>query len=67
MPLTRAQLCDCEQRVLRITKTFAVAGYVDEVYLPQAREINSRYQPDLIWSDGDWEAPSSFWKSPELL
>ena len=63
----RAQLCGCEQRVLRITETFAVAGYVDEVYLPQAREINSRYQPDLIWSDGDWEAPSSFWKSPELL
>ena len=58
---------DCEQRVLRITEIFAVAGYVDEVYLPQAREINSRYQPDLIWSDGDWEAPSSFWKSPELL
>ena len=63
----RAQLCDCEQRVLRLTETFAAAGYVDEVYLPQAREINSRYQPDLIWSDGDWEAPSSFWKSPELL
>ena len=63
----RAQLCDCEQWVLRITETFAVAGYVDEVYLPQAREINSRYRPDLIWSDGDWEAPSIFWKSPELL
>jgi len=25
------------------------------------------YQPDLIWSDGDWEANSSYWKSQEFL
>ena len=41
--------------------------YVDEVYLPQAKDLNMKYKPDLIWSDGDWEANSSFWKSPELL
>ena len=46
---------------------FGTSRYVDEVYLPQAKEINTRYQPDLIWSDGDWEANSSYWKSPELL
>lgn len=41
--------------------------YVDEVYLPQAKELNTRYSPDLIWSDGDWDANSSYWKSPEFL
>lgn len=41
--------------------------FVDEVYYPQALEINKRYKPDLIWSDGDWEANSSYWRSPELL
>jgi alpha-L-fucosidase len=46
---------------------FTTSRYVDEVYLPQAKEINTLYQPDLIWSDGDWEANSSYWKSPELL
>jgi|ERR1712130_149041 len=46
---------------------FATSRYVDEVYLPEAREINNKYKPDLIWSDGDWEAPSTFWKSTEFL
>ena len=46
---------------------YTTSRYVDEVYLPQAKEINALYKPDLIWSDGDWEANSSYWKSPELL
>lgn len=46
---------------------YSTSRYVDEVYLPQAKEINTLYKPDLIWSDGDWEANSSYWKSPELL
>ena len=33
--------------------------YVDEVYIPQSKELNQLYKPDLIWSDGDWEANSS--------
>ena len=40
---------------------------MDEVYYPQAVELNKAYQPDLIWSDGDWEAPSTYWRSQELL
>jgi len=46
---------------------YTTSRYVDEVYLPEAYEINKIYQPDLIWSDGDWEANSSYWKSCEFL
>jgi alpha-L-fucosidase len=46
---------------------FTTSRYVDEVYYPQAQYINRIYQPDLIWSDGDWEAPSTYWRSQELL
>merc|ERR1712216_304752 len=46
---------------------FKTRRYVDEVYYPEALELNTQYQPDLIWSDGDWEANSSYWRSPELL
>ena len=44
----------------------ACCRYVDEVYWPQAKEINNLYQPDLLWSDGD-AGNSTWWKSAELL
>jgi alpha-L-fucosidase len=41
--------------------------FVDEHFLPQVKELVTRYRPAILWADGDWEAPSAFWKTPELL
>jgi alpha-L-fucosidase len=30
-------------------------------------DLVERYEPDLIWSDGDWEAPDGYWNAPEFL
>ena len=27
-------------------------------------DLVTRYEPELIWSDGDWEGPDSYWNAP---
>ncbi|HEV2493744.1 MAG TPA: alpha-L-fucosidase [Terriglobia bacterium] len=41
--------------------------YVTEHMLPQMKDLVERYHPSLVWTDGEWEHPSSFWKSTEFL
>lgn len=44
-----------------------VNRYVDEVMLPQLKDIVNRYHPAVLWTDGEWEHPSSVWKSTQFL
>ncbi|MFN8207627.1 MAG: alpha-L-fucosidase [Bacteroidales bacterium] len=41
--------------------------YVDEHMIPQMKDLVTRYQPDLLWTDGEWEHPSTDWRSEEFL
>jgi alpha-L-fucosidase len=41
--------------------------YVKEHMTPQFKDVVSRYQPSIIFSDGEWELPSKDWHSEELL
>jgi len=41
--------------------------YVAEHMTPQFKDVVTRYQPAIIFADGEWEMPSSDWHSPELL
>ena len=34
---------------------------------PQMKELINNYQPDVFWTDGDWDAPAETWKSQEFL
>lgn len=46
---------------------FFQSNYVDHKMWPELMEIIDRYNPEVIWSDGDWEAPSEYWKAKEFL
>jgi alpha-L-fucosidase len=41
--------------------------YVDEHMIPQMKDLVTRYEPDIFWTDGEWEWPSEKWKSTQFL
>jgi len=41
--------------------------YVDNHMIPQMKDLVNRYQPDIVWTDGEWDYPSEKWKSTEFL
>jgi alpha-L-fucosidase len=44
-----------------------VDRYVDQHMLPQMKDLVTRYEPDIIWPDGEWDHPSETWRSTEFL
>lgn len=41
--------------------------YVERHMIPQFKDVVTRYEPSIIFSDGEWDMPSEDWRSPELL
>lgn len=41
--------------------------YVDDHMVPQMKDLVTRYKPDILWTDGEWDHPSEKWKSTEFL
>jgi hypothetical protein len=41
--------------------------FVKEHTWPQMKELINNYQPDVFWTDGEWDAPAETWKSQEFL
>lgn len=46
---------------------FKTQYFVKTKALPELYELVMNYKPEVIWSDGDWEATSSYWNSTEFL
>jgi alpha-L-fucosidase len=42
-------------------------AYVDQHMIPQMKDLVTRYKPDILWTDGEWDKPSKDWKSEEFL
>jgi alpha-L-fucosidase len=41
--------------------------FITEHLFPQFKDLVTRYHPDIVWSDGEWDLTSEEWRTPELL
>ncbi|KAG0717008.1 Alpha-L-fucosidase [Chionoecetes opilio] len=46
---------------------FLSNDFVTQKTLPELYELVNLYRPDVIWSDGDWEALDKYWKATDFL
>jgi alpha-L-fucosidase len=44
-----------------------VNNYVDDVMIPEIKELIDLYHPDFFYFDGEWDHPESFWKMKEVV
>jgi alpha-L-fucosidase len=44
-----------------------VTNFMDEYLVPQAKEFIDKYDPDILWFDGEWHHNASYYKTPELV
>lgn len=49
------------------TSRWASADFPRAKSTPELFELVERYQPDIIWYQGDWQAPSTYWNSTSFL
>jgi alpha-L-fucosidase len=46
---------------------YATQDYVRTKTMPELYELVNTYKPDIVWSDGEWMAPDTYWNSTEFI
>ena len=41
--------------------------FVDEHFIPQVKDLVQKYNPDILWADGEWDMEYEKWKTPDLM
>jgi len=44
-----------------------VTNFIDEYILPQAKDYIDKYDPDILWFDGEWHRPAEYYKTPDIV
>jgi len=46
---------------------FVETDFVEKKIMPEMIELVLNYKPEIFWSDGEWEAPYSYWNATGFL
>ncbi|ESO99506.1 hypothetical protein LOTGIDRAFT_158597 [Lottia gigantea] len=46
---------------------FSTQYFVNGKTMPELYELVNNYKPEIIWSDGEWEASSDYWDSKQFI
>ncbi|KAK7112501.1 alpha-L-fucosidase-like [Littorina saxatilis] len=46
---------------------FTTQDFVSSKTMPELYELVNRYKPEVVWSDGNWEADSKYWNSTNFI
>ena len=44
-----------------------VRNFIDELIVPQAKDFIDKYDPDILWFDGEWQRPAEYYRTPEIV
>jgi alpha-L-fucosidase len=44
-----------------------VRDFIDDLILPQAIDYINRYDPDILWFDGEWQRPAEYYRTPDIV
>jgi alpha-L-fucosidase len=44
-----------------------VRNFINDYMVPQAKEFIDKYDPDILWFDGEWNRPATYYRTPEIV
>ena len=47
--------------------SYETSEFVQNKMLPEMEDMVLRYEPEIIWPDGEWDTDSSYWRSTDFL